>query len=147
MAEVTKTTIVGILLIATFMVVGVSGLLTATKTLDSTGTIRAINIEVYSDLACTQPVSSLDWGVPEPGDTVNRVVYLKNIGNADMTMNMYVSNWTPVGVDTYLSLSWDQENTVMIPDEVLLSTISLSVDNGITGVSDFSYQITLQGIG
>ena len=122
-------------------------MLTATKTLDSTGTIRAINIEVYSDLACTQPVSSLDWSIPEPGDTVNRVVYLKNIGNADMTMNMYVSNWTPVGVDTYLSLSWDQENTVMIPDEVLLSTISLSVDNGITGVTDFSYQITLQGTG
>ncbi len=147
MAETKKTLLFGVVIISALMIVGVSGLLTATKTIDSSGTIMAINIEVYSDLACTQPLSSLDWGIPEPGDTVNRVVYLKNTGNADMSLNMYVSNWTPSGVDTYLSLSWDQENTVITPDEVLQSTISLLVDSGISGITDFSYQITLQGTG
>ena len=147
MARVKKTTIIGVLFILAFMTVGVSGLLTTSKTLNSSGSVMAINIEVYSDIACTQPLSSLDWGVPEPGETVNLVVYLKNSGNADMTLNMYVSNWTPSGVDTYLSLSWDQENMVISPDEVLQSTISLLVDNGISGVTDFSFQITLQGTG
>ena len=147
MAETKKTLLFGVVIISALMIVGVSGLLTATKTIDSSGTIMAINIEVYSDLACTQPLSSLDWGIPEPGETVNRVVYLKNTGNADMSLNMYVSNWTPSGVDTYLSLSWDQENTVITPDEVLQSTISLLVDSGISGITDFSYQITLQGTG
>ena len=147
MAETKKTLLFGVVIISALMIVGVSGLLTATKTIDSSGTIMAINIEVYSDLACTQPLSSLDWGIPEPGDTVNRVVYLKNTGNADMSLNMYVSNWTPSGVDTYLSLSWDQENTVIAPDEVLQSTISLLVESGISGITDFSYQITLQGTG
>ena len=147
MTETKKSILMGVVFISALMIVGVSGLLTTTKTLDSSGSIRGINIEVYSDPACTQALSSLDWGIPEPGDTVDRVVYLKNIGNADMTLNMYVSNWNPGGVDTYLSLSWDQENTVMVPDEVLVSTISLSVDSGITGITDFSYQITLQGTG
>jgi uncharacterized repeat protein (TIGR01451 family) len=147
MVRVKNTTMIGALFILALMSVGVSGLLITTRTLQTSGTILGINIDIYSDSACTQPVSSLDWGTPEPGDTVNRIIYLKNTGNTDMNLNMMVSSWYPSGVDNHLSLSWDRENTNIAPNEVLRSTISLSVDSGITGISDFSFQITLQGTG
>ncbi len=40
----------------------VSGLLTTSKTLSSSGSVKAINVEVYWDGLCTQVVNSVDWG-------------------------------------------------------------------------------------
>ena len=54
----------------------VSGLLSTSRTLPSTGTIMAINVEVYWDIAGTQNVTSIDWGVPAPGEVVNKTVYV-----------------------------------------------------------------------
>ena len=142
-----KIMLMGAMLAITLMSIGVSGLLTTSKTLDTSGSIMAINIGVYSNSACTIPISSLDWGTPEPGDIVTRTVYLKNTGNADMILNMYVSNWSPTGVDNYLSLNWNRENFEISPNEVVQATITLSVGSGITGITDFSFRVTLQGTG
>lgn len=147
MVEIKRTIIIVTLVLITVMGIGVSGLLTTTKILDSSGSIMAINIEAFSDQACTQPISSLDWGVPEPGNNIDLIVYLKNTGNADMTLNMYVSNWSPSGSSSYLSLNWDRENTVISSNEVIEATITLSIDSGITGITDFSFQITIEGTG
>jgi hypothetical protein len=129
------------------MGIGVSGLLSTTKIIDSSGSILATNIGVFSDQACTQPISSLDWGVPAPGSNVNRIIYLKNTGNVDVTLSMDVSDWNPVGASNYLTISWDQENTVITSNEVIETTISLSVDSGISAITDFSCQITIEGTG
>ncbi|MBN2335351.1 hypothetical protein JXL21_07290 [Candidatus Bathyarchaeota archaeon] len=129
------------------MGMGVFGVLTASKTLSSSGSIMGINVGVYSDLACTTPISSLDWGTPDPGDTVIRTIYVKNEGNAEMTLSMSANTWVPSGVDAYLTVSWDQESTVLSEDEVVGATVTLEVSSGITGVNDFSFQIVVEGTG
>ena len=125
----------------------VSGLLTVSKTLSSTGSVKAINVEVFWDLACTQVVSSIDWGTPEPGDSVNRTVYVKNSGSAPMNVSLSASGWVPVEAGNYLTLSWDREGAVVAVDEVVQAVLTLDVSGSITGITDFSFDIVIEGTG
>jgi len=127
--------------------IGVSGLLAASITLSSSGSIKAINVETYSDLACTQPISSIDWGVPEPGDSVSRNIYVKNSGNADMTLALIVNSWVPAGASSYMTVSWDRQGYVLSADGVVLATITLDVSSSISGIDDFSFQLVIEGTG
>jgi hypothetical protein len=125
----------------------VSGLLTVSKTLSSTGSVKAINVEVYWDLACTQVVSSIDWGTPEPGDSIDRTVYVKNTGSAPMNVSLSASGWVPVEAGNYLTLSWDREGAVVAADEVVQAVLTLDVSVSITGITDFSFDIVIEGTG
>ena len=139
--------IVGLILLSLLTGMGVSGLLSTQRTVNSSGSIKAINVGIFSDLACTQEVSSINWGTPEPGDIVTRTVYVKNTGNANMTLYLTVNNWTPVNASNYLSVTWDEESTLITPDQVVEAVLSLTVDNGITGIENFSVQIVVSGTG
>lgn len=125
----------------------VSGLLTTSKTLSSTGSVKAINVEVFWDSRCTQIVSSVDWGAQEPGGSINRTIYVKNNGNSQMTLSMSCSGWNPAGVDSYLTLTWNREGTIIDADEVLPSVLTFSVSESITGITDFSFNIVIEGTG
>ena len=125
----------------------VSGLLTVSKTLSSTGSVKAINVEVFWDLACTQVVSSIDWGTPEPGDSIDRTVYVKNTGNAPMNVSLSASGWVPVEAGNYLTMSWDREGAEVAADEVVQALLTLDVSGSITGITDFSFDIVIEGTG
>ncbi len=125
----------------------VSGLLTVSKTLSSTGSVKAINVEVYWDFACTQVVSSIDWGTPEPGDSINQTVYVKNSGTAPMNLSLSTSGWVPVEAGNYLTLSWDREGTEVAADGVVQALITMDVSGSITGITDFSFDIVIEGTG
>ena len=125
----------------------VSGLLTVSKTLSSTGSVKAINVEVFWDLACTQVVSSIDWGTPEPGDSIDRTVYVKNTGSAPMNVSLSASGWVPVEAGNYLTMSWDREGVEIAADEVVQALLTLDVSGSITGITDFSFDIVIEGTG
>jgi len=125
----------------------VSGLLTVSKTLTSTGSVKAINVEVFWDLACTQVVSSIDWGTPEPGDSVSRTVYVKNSGSAPMNVSLSASGWAPAEAGNYLTMSWDREGATVAADEVVQAVLTLDVSGSITGITDFSFDIVIEGTG
>ena len=125
----------------------VSGLLIVSKTLSSTGSVKAINVEVFWDLACTQVVSSIDWGTPEPGDSVDRTVYVKNTGSAPMNVSLSASGWVPAGAGSYLTMSWDREGAEVAADEVVQALLTLDVSGSITGITDFSFDIVIEGTG
>ena len=139
--------LLGLVALSILTAFGVSGLLSTSKTVSSSGSIKAINVGVFYDYACTQEVSSIDWGIPEPGDVVLYTVYVKNTGNVDMTLYLQTSNWTPVNAGDYLSVTWDEESTVLSDDQVVEAVITLTVDNSITGIGDFSFQIIIGGTG
>ena len=138
---------IGIVALALISGFAVTGLLTGSRTLPSTGTIMAINVEVYWDVAGTQNVTSIDWGIPAPGDIVNKTVYVKNTGNNAMNISMSTSSWVPAGASTYLSLSWDQEGASVAAGGTVQAIISLDVSSGIAGISDFSFNIVIEGTG
>lgn len=125
----------------------VSGLLTTSRTLSSTGTVKSINVEVFWDANCTQSVSSIDWGTPAPGDLVNRIVFLRNSGTAPMIVTLTTSDWNPSDASNSILISWDKEGAQVDLDEVISAVLVLDVSSGISGISAFSFNIIIEGSG
>ena len=125
----------------------VSGLLTRSISIPSSGVIKAINVDVYWDVGCTQNVTGIDWGTPAPGDVVNNVVYIKNGGTSLVTLSMLSSGWDPAGAGSFLSLTWDREGATVDAGGVVQALLSLDVSGAITGITDFSFDIAIEGTG
>lgn len=136
-----------IISLATVSGLAVSGLLTATKTLSSSGSVKAINVEVYWDVEGTQTVDAIDWGLPGSGDTVNQNMFVKNSGNAPMNLSLITTGWIPAEAESYLFPSWDGEGLSIDPDEVVMVTLTLKVSEAVTGITDFSFTIIIEGSG
>jgi len=145
---VKKTTyIVGLLAVSLAMYTGiiVSGLLTTTRTIGTQGTITSINVQVYWDSACNQIVSDIEWGSAEPGDVITRTVYVKNSGNSPMTLSMTYSDWVPTEAGNYISMSWNREGSTIQEDEVIQAILTLTISDQISGITNYSFNIILEG--
>jgi hypothetical protein len=127
--------------------ISVSGLLNVQRTISSTGSIKSINVEVYWDSECTQVINEVDWGQVMPGEDIIKTVYVKNSGNSPMTLSLSYSAWSPVEAGNYLSLAWNREGSVVNAGSVRSAVLTLSVDYSIFGISDYSFNILIQGSG
>ena len=127
--------------------VAVTGILTTSRTIGSSGTVKAINVEVYWDIECTNVVSEIDWSTIEPGELVTKTVYVYNTGNTAMTLSMTYSGWVPIEAGNYITLSWDREGVTMDPDAVVAAVLTLSVSESISGIENFSFNIVIEGTG
>ena len=133
--------------IVLFSSISVSGLLNVHKTISSTGSIKSINVEVFWDYQCTQVIDEVDWGQAMPGEDIVKTVYVKNSGNSPMTLSLSYSAWNPVEAGNYLSLTWNREGSVVNAGSVRSAVLTLSVDNSISGISGYSFNILIQGSG
>jgi len=109
------------------------------------GTIDAINLGVYSDSACTQTVTALNVGTLSPGATATQTVYIKNTGNIPETLTMTTNNWNPTNANTYLTLTWNQQNTVLNAGASIQATLTLTAAQNNGSLTTFSCDITLTG--
>jgi len=117
------------------------------RTVSNAGTVKAIGVGVYEDIACGNPLSSIDWGVLEPASSENVTCYIRNEGNSVQTLSMYTSNWSPSNASDYMTLSWDYGGQSIDVDEVVQVTFTLSVDANVSGITSFSFDITIVGSG
>ena len=124
-----------------------SGALVSTKTITSTGVLATTNLGLYSDSACTQSLASIDWGTISPGGSVNRTVYVKNLGNTQVTLSMAKTNWNPSTADGPLTLTWNRESTVLAANQVSTATLTLTVSSTASGITTFSVDIVISGTG
>lgn len=133
--------------LAAVSAVAVTGLLTASRTISSSGTVKAINVEVYWDSGLTNVVSEIDWGTIESGGSVTKTIYITNTGNTAMTLNMTYYGWVPAEAGNYITLSWDKEGLTVDPDAVVAAVLTLSVSETISGIESFSFNIVIEGTG
>jgi hypothetical protein len=124
----------------------VSGLLSNSRTIQSSGTVKAVNIGVYWDSSCTNATSTIVWGMLAPGDSKNFTVYLRNEGNVALRSNLTVQSWVPTNSSTYIGLAWNAENQTIAAGSVVPAVLTLSVSPSITGITDFSFTIVMTGI-
>jgi len=117
------------------------------RTVSNAGAVKAIGVGVFWNNECTDPLSSIDWGILEPGSSKNVTCYIRNEGNFVSTLSMYASNWSPSNASDYLTLSWDYGGQSINPDDVVQVTFTLSVDASIDGITSFSFDITIVGSG
>jgi len=145
--------------------VGVVGLLQSSERIGSSGIVTqppppppppppsppppppepSIEIDVYSDGQCTQPISSVEWGSIEVGRSKNRVVYVKNNGDDGVVLSLSTTRWSPNGADDHLHLSWDYDGSTLVVGAVVQLTLTLDVDSSANGIDDFSFDIIITG--
>ena len=127
------------------LTVTTAGLLSVSQTVESEGTVTAINLGVFSDSSCTQTLTGIDWGNISPGDSVTKTVYVKNTGNAPITLSMTTSSWDPGIASEYITISWNREGTSLNPDQSVSATVTLSVSPSINDVANFYVNIVVTG--
>lgn len=134
-------------LVAALIIIGLSAISLAVIyniwTIPTTGKIRAYGVGIYWDSTCNQAVTSLDWGVAEPGRTQNVTFYLRNEGNAPITIYLDTENWSPPTAANYMTLSWDYKGESIHPDQVIQVTLTLSISSSIEGITNFAFDIII----
>jgi hypothetical protein len=103
----TKLTVVALASVGIVITVAVIAALSASVSIPLNGTINTVNVEAYSDIDCTQPVTTLSMGALNPGGTATQMIYIKNSGSVPVTLTMAASGWSPASASSYLTLSWN----------------------------------------
>jgi archaellum component FlaG (FlaF/FlaG flagellin family) len=132
------------------MVVGSAvtfAVLNVQRAIPSTGLVVAVNVGVYSDSSCTLNLTSIDWGTVYPGGSVPRTVYVKNTGNAPITLSMTTASWNPAIAAGQINVTWDKENAVLNAGQATSAILTLSVSQNVSGVTSFSMNIIVAGSG
>ena len=137
--------LIAIIVTVIILTVTTAGLLSVNKTISSSGTVIAVNVGVYSDSACTQNLTSINWGTIVPGNSVTRTIYVKNTGNTQITLSMTKTNWNPATADGPITLTWNRESATLNADQVTTATLTLSVSESISGITNFSVDIVITG--
>ena len=123
------------------------GLLQNSAKIGSKGTVKSIGVEVYSDSACINKVSSMDWGMAEPGSVKDTTVYVKNTGNAPVTLSLGTDKWNPPAASSYMRLTWDYGGGSIGPSSNVQVKLTLTLFANVTGVTSFSFDIIVTGSG
>jgi len=142
--KVVAATIVLMAYVLGLSILNEAGSLMQTNTkVQTQGTLKTIGVGVYWDQALTNKVASIDWGTIEPGSSVNKTVYIRNEGNAVATLSMATSNWNPSGASTYLALSWNYNGQTVNVNEAIQVKLTLSALSSASGITTFSFDITI----
>ena len=125
----------------------VSSAITNNKTVSSNGSVKGVGVGVYWNQACTNATSSISWGILDPGSNVNKTIYVRNEGNTASTLSMTTSNWNPTNASSYMTLSWDYGGQTVNVNQVVQVKLTLSVSSSVTGITNFSFDITITAVG
>ena len=118
----------------------------SSKTLSSTGSVQiqaSPGIGVYQNSQGTTPLTTLNWGTLEPGQSQTVTSYIKNEGNTPITLSLETSNWNPTQAQSYLTVTWNYNNQPINPGQTAQITLNLQVNPNITGITNFSFDITI----
>ena len=125
----------------------VSSAITNNKTVSSNGSVKGVGVGVYWNQACTNATSSISWGILDPGSNVNKTIYVRNEGNTASTLSMTTSNWNPTNASSYMTLSWNYGGQTLSVNQVVQVKLTLSVSSSVTGITNFSFDITITAVG
>jgi len=137
--------IVLLVILTTFSFFIAYGLLQSSYRVTNIGHIKTVGVTVYSNESCKTPVTEIEWGCLEPGQTENKTVYVKNEGTITVRLSHLTENWDPQFAKDYIFFSWDGENQTLNAGQVIQVTLTLSVDENISDVDTFSFDIIIMG--
>jgi len=121
------------------------GLLSSSRTVQSHGTVKTVNVGAYWNSGCTNATVAIDWGTLSPGAAANVSFYVRNEGNWPVRLGLTTQNWSPVNASSYMSLSWNREGQTLAVGNVTLATLTLNVSSSISGVANFSFDTVIIG--
>jgi hypothetical protein len=115
MAQKRATIIIAVLIVsAVSLAIATSGALSASFTntnIPSTGKVTtvetSVNVGIFDNSACTLNLTSVDWGELRSGENATKTVWVKNVGDTDVTLSLSATGWTPSNSYQYMELTWD----------------------------------------
>lgn len=122
--------------------------LTTSQSLNSSGAVAIVgspSLGIYSDSACTNPITSISWGSLTPGTSTTQTVYIKNNGTFPLTLSMATSNWNPTIANGPLTITWNRAGTVLSSGQSTSAALTLNVASNVTDITTFSVQISITG--
>jgi hypothetical protein len=143
--KIPSIAIIALAITALALTVTTAAVLSTSQNVPLNGTINTVNLSVFSDSDCTQPVTALSVGTLNPGGTATQTVWIKNTGNVPETLTMTTNNWTPANTPTYLTLTWNQQNIVLNAGASIQATLTLTAASNTGSLTNFSCDVTLTG--
>ena len=141
-----KVTIGTVVVIAVMgLMVSALGALVAIRTVSNSGSVTAVGVGLYSDIGCTTALSAISWGTLNPGNVKTYTVYVRNEGTVPVTLSMTTGGWNPTSASSYITLTWNQEKYVLPATQVVQAVLTLTVSSSVSGVTSFSFDITITG--
>lgn len=119
----------------------ITGLFNASKTVHAN--VVGFGAEIYWDQGCTSRTLSFDWGSIEPGSSKTFTVYIENEGDSAACLSMATSNWAPSAALSYMTLNWNYSGQILSIGQVIPLELILAVSPSVTGITDFSFDITI----
>ena len=133
------------------LAIGVFGavlsLLQANRTIPNAGSVKGIGVGIYWDSACANQTSLINWGLLDPGSNKTMTVFIRNEGNAVVTLSEVAQNWNPSTASSYMSLNWNYTGQTMSVNQVLQVKLTLVVSATVSGITNFSFDITITATG
>ncbi len=143
--EVSFALVIGALVTGIF---GISlSLVQTSRTISSAGSVRGIGVGIYTNSACTNQASSINWGLLDPDSSKAFIIYVRNEGNSVTTLSKATQNWNPTVASNYMILNWDYTGQTLSVNQVLKIVLTLSISQDISGITSFSFDITITATG
>jgi hypothetical protein len=127
------------------------------RTISTTGKLLVEGLEIYGgDVTSESDKVYIDWGELSLGAFKNASFYVLSNSNVNVTLGLNVTNWTPAGMEDYITISWDYNGTVLSPKHEPLSvTVNLNVASSREfieflvekSVTTFGFDITIYASG
>ena len=96
----------------------------------------------YWDNECTQRVTSIDWGILQPGSNKDLTLFIQNEGDNKIYLTFLTENWSPSIASEYLNLEWDYTGESIKPGEKKQIMLTLTIPL-IIYIEDFSFDILI----
>jgi len=113
--------------------------------IQTTGQIESIGLKVYGDSNLTNELTEINWGVRNPGSVMPVTMYIYNDGTEPIHCTIETSEWIPTNADEVMSITWNYDGTIIMPQGVEQVIVSLVVSPLISGITNFSFVITIVG--
>jgi hypothetical protein len=108
--------------------------------------IESIGVDIFADASLNQTLSEISWGTMRPGENRTATAWVKNTGQGTIYLIMWVQDWNPEAAQDWISLTWDYDSSIINEGSAVQVTFALSVDPGISNVTDFGHTIVVAGV-
>jgi hypothetical protein len=115
--------------------------LSAQGKIGSSGRIIALGVKATA-VGSNQDLTNIDWGDLTAGATATRQISVINNGTVPTTLSMSAGDWIPLIAQQYLTITWNYASgTVLQPGESQIVTITININQYVTGVNTFTNTI------
>jgi len=103
------------------------------------------SLGAYWDVGCSARVSSIDWGNMTPSQTKNITFYIRNEGSTTIFLSGIDKSWNPITAEGYIRFVFGSADQTVQVSEVKKVTCSLTISPEITNITNFRFDVLLQG--